>query len=205
MKRWLIAFAVVVAFVAIFFLSRHVLNPTTTTTTSTTTSTPPVTTTTSGSSTTTTTTALATTCRGADFTGAFVQGQGAAGTIYAGVKLTKTTAGSCTLKGWPLLTLQDKDGAVLTITQVNQPSSTSSVQFAEAKANEAPSLVTMNQKSTVQFSFAYSDVTTGTTACVNATTMNVRFTRNDTSIVVTPQFPLQPCNNGTMWVSPFYS
>ena len=95
-------------------------------------------------------------------------------------------------------------GAVLTITQINQPSSTSSVQFQDPRANRSPSRLTLSRGSTMQFSFAYSDVTTGNTACDNATTMNVRFTRNDTSIVVTPQYPLQPCNNGTMWVSPFY-
>ena len=200
MRRWLIALGIVVAFVAILLLSRHVLSPSTTTTTST--STTSVVTTTSPPS--TTTTVQVASCRGADFSGAFDQGQGAAGTIFAGVTLTKTTSGTCTEKGWPLLTLQDKDGAVLAITQVNQPSSTSSVQFQDPRANRAPSPLTMKQGSTMQFSFAYSDVTTGNTACDNATTMNVRLTRNDTSVVVTPQYPLQPCNNGTMWVSPFY-
>ena len=38
------------------------------------------------------------------------EGEGAAGTIYASVTLTKTTAGTCTLKGWPILTLSDRLG-----------------------------------------------------------------------------------------------
>ena len=152
----------------------------------------------------TSTTIATAACRGAQFTGTFDQGQGAAGTIYAGVTLTKTTAGTCAVKGWPLLTLQDKQGAVLVITQVNQPSSSSSVQFPNASANQVPQQVTVNQGASIQFSFAYSDVTTGNTACDNATTLNVRFVANDASIAITPQYPLQPCNNGTMWVSPFY-
>ena len=189
------------AFAVIITLSRHAIGSSATTTTSTiastTTTTSVVTTTTNASSTTTT-------CRGIGFTGTYNEGEGAAGTIYASATLTKTSAGTCTMQGWPLLTLQDKDGAVLALTQVNVPSSAASFSFGVTAADHAPSMLTLHQGSTMTFSLAYSDVTTGNTACDTATTMNVRLSSSDTSIIVTPPYPIEPCNNGEVWVSPFY-
>jgi hypothetical protein len=190
-RRGLISVAIFAAFVVIFTLSRH--------TTTSTTSTSPTTT----ASTATTTTSPDTTCSGADFKGVFNQGQGAAGTIYASVTLTMTTSGSCTVKGYPFLTLQDNKGAVLPLSQVNVGPS-GPVQFQDAAANESPTKLTLHRGSTTNFSLAYSDVPTGNTTCESATTISVQFTVAGTSVPVTPAYPLQPCNGGRVWVSPFY-
>ena len=194
MRRGLISVAIFVAFVAIFTLSRHAVSTTTTSTSSTTTV----------SSSTTTSSTPGTGCNGRDFKGTFNQGQGAAGTIYASVTLTKVSAGSCSEKGWPLLTLQDVHGTTLVANVVDVPSSTQGVQFADPKANRAPTALVLTKGSTTTFSLAYSDVPTGTTACDNAVTLNVQFAASSTSVVVTPAYPLQPCDNGRVWVSPFY-
>lgn len=201
MSRGLKSVAIFIAFAAIYTLSRHVTSSTT-----------PRSTTTSGvvaASTTTTTTTTSntvtgTTCRGVDFQGVFNQGQGAAGTIYASVTLTKATAGQCTINGWPLLTLQDKNGTVLALTQVNQPGAASQVQFPANQANKASTTLVMQKGSVTNFSVAYSDVPTGATACADVVTISVQFRSGGTPTTVTPEYSIAPCDNGRMWVSPFY-
>lgn len=196
MRRGLISVAVFIAFVAIFTLSRHALDSDTTTTTTTK---PPASTSTS-----TTTTVATTTCSGTDFSGVYNEGEGAAGTIYASVTLTKTTSGTCTLNGWPLITMLDRLGGVLRTTPVDVPSSGTGFQFLTAKENARPTTLTLAQNSTATFSLAYSDVQTGSTACESAVTLSVQFTKNGNAVTVTPQYAVQPCNNGQIWLSPFY-
>jgi len=104
-RRGITSAAIFVAFIVIITLSRHVIDQTSSTTTTVTT--PPVTTT-SVAATTTTAASSATTCQGSAFSGLFNEGEGAAGTVYASVTLTKRSAGTCSIKGWPILTLQDK-------------------------------------------------------------------------------------------------
>lgn len=195
MRRVLIMLAIFVAFVAIYALSRHSTAPTTTTTT---------TSAKAAGTTTTTTTLASTSCRASDFSGVYNEGEGAAGTIYASVTLTKSTAGSCTLNGWPLLTLQDRLGGVLKSTLVDVPSSASGFQFDTAQANAAPKTLTLNQGGTTTFALAYSDVQTGTTACESAVTISVQFATGGAAVTVTPQYAVQPCNNGQIWLSPLY-
>jgi hypothetical protein len=165
---------------------------------------PNTTTTTTSSTSTTSTTLAGNTCKASDFSGAFDQGQGAAGTISASITLTKTTTGSCALKGWPMLTLQDRLGGLITTNVVDVPSSGNSFQFPSTKANAAPTTLTLAQNSTTNFSLAYSDVQTGTTACASAVTVSVQFVPRGPTVTVTPPSPVQPCNNGQIWVSPFY-
>lgn len=199
MRRGLIAVGLLIAFVAILLLSRHVTdsnNTTTTTSTSTTT-------TTSASS--TTTTVASDTCLANDFTGIYNEGEGAAGTIYASVTLTKTTGGTCTLKGWPILTLSNRLGAVLPSTALDVPSSGTGFQFLTSQANAAPTTLTIHQGGTATFSLGYSDVQTGTTACESAVTVSVQFVKGGDTIPVTPQYAVQPCDGGQLWLSPFYS
>ncbi len=197
MRRGLIAVAIVVAFVAIFALSRHVIHSSTTTTTTT-----KIVTTTSS---TTSTTLASAACNASDFSGAYNEGEGAAGTIYASVTLTKTTAGTCTLKGWPILTLQDRLGAILKSTGVDEPSSAGGFQFSTPpQANVAPKTLTLSINGTTTFSLAYSDVQSGTTACGSAVTISVQFVAGGAAIPVTPTYAVQPCNNGQIWLSPFY-
>jgi hypothetical protein len=191
-RRGLVAGAILLAFAAFFELSRH--------TTSSTTSTSPTTI----ASSVTTTTSRDTTCTGADFTGAFNQGQGAAGTIFASVTLTKTSSGSCTVKGYPILTLQDNKGAVLALDQVNVDSNGAPVQFQDAKANRPAEKLTLLKGSTAKFSLAYSQVPTGNATCESVVAMSVQFSASGTSVPVIPAYPLQPCNGGRLWISPFY-
>jgi hypothetical protein len=190
--------AIFFAFVAVYTLSRHVIDNSSTTTTSTTT-------TSVATSTSTTTAAPAgTTCAAADFSGVYNEGEGAAGTIYASVTLTKTTPGTCTLKGWPLMTLQDRLGSVLPSTLVDVPTGASGFQFLTAKANAAPTVLTLGQNQSTTYSLAYSDVQSGATACDDAVTLNVQFVAGAAAIDVTPPYAVQPCDNGRIWVSPFY-
>ena len=194
MRRGLVSLAIFAAFVAIFTLSRH-----NTSVISTTTTTAPPTSTSS-----TTTSNPGTECRGSDFKAVFNQGQGAAGTVYASVTLTRTATGSCTVKGFPILTLQDNKGAVLAINQIDLGTAGAPIQFQPAMANQAPTSLTLTQGSSTNFSFAYSDVQTGSTACDNAAAINVQFMSAGSSTSVRPTYPIQPCDNGRIWVSPFY-
>lgn len=199
MRRGLISVAIFIAFAAIFTLSHHDTTATTTTTSTTTTS---VTTTTDAN--TTTTAALTSTCQGNGFSGVYNEGQGAAGTIYASVTLTKTTAGTCVETGWPILTLQDKTGALLPVHLVNVPSSSSAIQFSSAKANESPTHLTLHQGSVTDFSLAYSDVQTANTVCDSAVTVNVQFAPGGSAVPVTAPYAVEPCDNGRIWISPYY-
>ncbi|MFI5035229.1 MAG: DUF4232 domain-containing protein [Acidimicrobiales bacterium] len=196
LSRALKTLGVFFAFAAIFAFSRHSFSTSTTTTTSTTLAAP---------TTTTTSATSATTCQGSDFHGAFNQGQGAAGTIYASVTLTKTAPGSCTIKGWPILTLQDRLGALLRSSTVDLPSASNPIQFLDSRANHPPGLVRLTSGSTTTFSLAYSDVPTGNeTSCPSAQTVSVALTRGGATVAVTPQYPPAPCDHGLIWVSPFY-
>ncbi len=192
MSRTLKVVVVIIVLGAIAVFSRHLINASNTTTTTT-------------STTSTTSTTLAgNTCKASDFSGAFDQGQGAAGTINASITLTKTTTGTCTLKGWPTLTLQDRLGGLITTNVVDVPSSGKSFQFPSTKANAAPTTLTLAQNGTTNFSLAYSDVQTGTTVCASAVTVSVQFVALGPTVTVTAPSPVQPCNNGQIWVSPFY-
>lgn len=201
MRRGLTSIAIFVAFVVILTLSRHVLDSTTTTTTTTG---PATSTTTTVATTTSSSATAATTCQGSAFTGLFNEGEGAAGTVYASVTLTKHTAGTCAIEGFPILTLQDKNGAVLPLTLLDEAGTDNAIQFSAAKANEPPALLTMSNSSVTSFSLAYNDVQTANTVCDDAITVSVQFATGGASIPVTPAYPVQPCDNGKIWVSPFY-
>jgi len=195
-RRGLISVAIFVAFAAIYTLSRHAISPTTTTTT--------LTATTTTVATSTSTIPASAMCQGSAFSGVYNEGEGAAGTIYASVTLTKATPGTCSVKGWPVLTLQDRTGAVLPISLSDIPSSNNAVQFSPAKANDAPTLLVLKPGSVTNFSLAYQDVPTNNTVCDNAVTVNVQFSVGGSAVPLTPPSPVQPCDNGTVWLSPFY-
>ncbi|MEO9180803.1 MAG: DUF4232 domain-containing protein [Acidimicrobiales bacterium] len=196
MRRGLIFLAIFIAFVAIYTLSRHAIGPTTTSTTI------PSTTTTVVSS--TSTIPASAMCQGSGFSGVYNEGEGAAGTIYASITLTKATPGTCSVKGWPILTLQDKTGAILPINLSDIPSGNNAVRFSPAKANDAPTMLVLRQGSAVNFSLAYQDVPTNNTVCDNALTVNVQFSTGGSSVPLTPPSAVQPCDNGKVWISPFY-
>lgn len=192
MSRALKLLAIFAAFVAIVTLSRHSTSPSTTSTSTSSTS--------STSTTSTTLKPAGTTCVASEFNGVFNQGEGAAGTVFASILLTKTTTGACTVDGYPLLTLQDKKGAILKSRILD----TSPVDFPTAQANDPAQLLTLRDGSTMSFSLGYSDVAVGTETCASATTLNVQFTAGGPVITVNPAYPVEPCNSGTVWVSPFY-
>lgn len=190
MNRALKMLGVAVLVVVLVLVGRHIVNSNTPTTTllPSTTSTVP------------TAKPVAVACTGSDFSGVYNQGQGAAGTIFASVTLTKVTPGTCTFKGYPLLTLQNKTGAVITSKQLDS----SPVQFPDALANKAPTQLSLSDGATTTFSLGYSDVPVGTQACASATTLSVQFAAGGPVVTVTPAYPVQPCNDNTIWVSPFY-
>ncbi len=205
MSRALKSLAVVAAIVVIYTVSRHVIHSTTTTTTTTTTAVHSTTTSTS------TTLPVSEACLGQNFSGIYNTGEGAAGTVYATVTLTNTGSTSCTLDGWPILTLQDKLGGVLTSTLVDVPSASNSFQFLAGsasgltdKANDAPTTLTLGKNTTATFALAYSDVPVGAAACENAVSVFVQFAKNGTPVSLTPSEPVQPCGHGEIWLSPFY-
>lgn len=208
MSRALKSLAIFAALIVIYTVSRHVIHSTTTTTTTSTTTAPHSTTTTTSTS---TTLPVSDACQGQNFSGIYNTGEGAAGTVYATVTLTNTGTTSCTLDGWPILTLQDKLGAVLTSTLVDVPSASNSFQFLAGsasgltdKANDAPTSLTVGKSATATFALAYSDVPVGTAACENAVSVFVQFTKNGTPVSLTPSEPVQPCGHGEIWLSPFY-
>ncbi len=200
MRRGLTSLAIFLAFVVIITLSRHVIDSTSTTTTTR----ASVTTTTVSRSTTTTSLHATPICSASDFSGVYNEGEGAAGTIYASVTLTKLSAGTCSVKGWPILTLQDKSGAVLPLALVDQTGTNNAIQFSGTKANGPPTLLTLTNGAVTNFSLAYSSVQTANTVCDNAVTISVQFAAGAASLPVTPAYAVQPCDNGKIWVSPFY-
>jgi len=62
----------------------------------------------------------------------------------------------------------------------------------------------MTNGSVTNFSLAYSSVQTGNTVCDNAVTISVQFATGGSTVPVTPAYPVQPCDNGKIWTSPFY-
>ncbi len=186
------------AFVAVFTLSRHHTSTVTTTTGA------PIATTTTTLTSATTTSVVAARCQGSAFNGVYNEGEGAAGTVYASVTLTKTSSGTCAETGWPILTLQDKTGALLPVNLVNVPSAGNTLAFSAPKANRAPTQVLLHEGSVTNFSLAYSSVETANTVCDNAVTLNIQFADGGSAVPVTAPYAVQPCDNGKIWVSPFY-
>jgi hypothetical protein len=78
------------------------------------------------------------------------------------------------------------------------------IQFSVAKANEPPAVLTMSNGSVTNFSLAYSSVPAANSVCDNAITISVQFATGGSSVPVTPAYPVQPCDSGKIWVSPFY-
>ncbi|MDE3081793.1 MAG: DUF4232 domain-containing protein [Acidobacteriota bacterium] len=193
MSRALKSLGLFFAFVVIFTLSRHAIHSTTTTTT-----------TVAPASTTTSTPSGTPSCSARDFRGVFNPAQGAMGTVYASVTLTKDAGPTCTLKGWPTLTLQDRTGAVLPSTTNDLPTTNSPITFPDTAANHAPRTLTLTNGATANFDLAYSNVPNGAESCPSVVTLSVQLVQNGSVVVITPDYPPQPCNQGTIWVSPFF-
>ncbi len=196
MRRAVISLALFFAFVAVVTLGRIHAHATTTTTSTTTSST---------TTSTTTTIAGPAACSGSDFTGTFNLAQGAAGTISTSATLVKRTTGTCTLDGWPVLGLRSASGAALPEQTVEVPTAGNPANFISSAANQPPKVLTLVQGSSVSFSVAYSDVTSGTeTTCPNAAVVTVAVAVGGPVLPITLEYPIAPCDSGLLRVSPFY-
>ncbi len=202
MSRTLRNLILAVALIAIVVLvGRHskLFHTNTTTSSTAPTSTVPATTSTTSASTTTSSVAQLTTCRGADFTGVNVGSQGAAGTGYDIMTLTKVSAGSCVVDGYPRLSFQDAKGAVETGLSL-----VDSTSFPAAPANAGAVAYTVADGGRVDVQFRYSDVPSGTQACPAVAQVDVQFVPGDTSVPVSFPYPISPCSSAQVGVSAFY-
>jgi hypothetical protein len=112
--------------------------------------------------------------------------------------LTKVTPGSCVVDGYPLVTLQDSHGAVVSTGHM-----TNSTNFP-SPANHGPSAYSLSLGQKVSIQLRYSDVPVGTETCPSIAQANVSFVSGDTSVPVTFAFPISPCVLESVGVSAFY-
>lgn len=204
MNRALRAVLIVVVLVVVVTVGRHVFHKTTTATSTSTTTSPTSTTTTpsntstSAPTTSTTTAASLTTCRGTDFSGANLGSQGAAGTGYDTMTLTRITPGSCVVDSYPIITLESAKGVV-----VSNYATSDATNFPGA-ANGGAKMHTVNAGQKISLQVRYRDEPVGTEACTNIAQVNVQFVAGDTSVPIAFPFPITPCLGEGIAVSPFY-
>ena len=200
LRNLLLALLLVVVGLALGRFYSHHGTPTSPPTTSTSTTsvapTSSVPTTTSPTTSTTRVSSL-TTCRGSQFTGANVGSQGAAGTAYDVMTLTKVAGSPCTVDGYPLLTLSNDKGVVRGI------SVSASTEFSTPPANVSPVAHTIVTGQKVDIQLRYFDVASGSQACANVSRVSVQFVAGDTPVVVPFAFPISPCQ-GAVGFSGFY-
>jgi hypothetical protein len=144
---------------------------------------------------TTTTTSGTSGCATANLTAAIYGSSGAAGTIETTVALKNNLTTSCTLSGYPGLGMTGSNGASLTTTVVRKGN--------YAFTAMAPTTVTLAGGQQAFFNMGYSDVPTGSqTSCPTAANLVITPPNSYTSMTIPAQ--LQPCNNGTITVSPVF-
>jgi hypothetical protein len=126
--------------------------------------------------------------------------QGAAGTIIGTITLSVATSESCTIMGYPTMALFASGGTALPVTMmdgltINDP----------GPATQPATLVTLSPTQKAEFTYQYSDVTTGNeTSCAGSATASV--TTPGAKAASTPiPFTAAPCANGTIHVSPVYA
>ena len=128
------------------------------------------------------------------------QGQGAAGTITGTVTVTNAGSTPCTVNGYPTLALFSGSGAPLTVTLVN--GLTVSIS---APADGAPTAVNLAPSGTAQFAYQFSDVPVGSeTSCPTSEAASVTMP-GATTASANFSLAIDPCDNGTVHVSPVYS
>ena len=181
---------------------RHLHETTTTVTTPSTTTTsttvPASTSTSTSTSTTSSTVASLTTCRGTDFTGQNLGSSGAAGSGVDVISLTKVTAGTCVVDGYPVVALVGSGGVVHGFSYVH------STQFPTAPANEGPARDTVADGSRVDLEILYNDVG-ASGACPSVTGAQVALVAGDTPISVTFAAALTPCTTTPLGVSAMFA
>lgn len=127
------------------------------------------------------------------------QSQGAAGTITGVVTVTNTGPTPCTVDGYPTMALYSGSGAPLTVTMVNGLTVSVTPQ-----SSAPPTSVTIAPSSTAQFAYQFSDVPVG--AQTSCPTSEQATTTMPGAAASSAYFALaiDPCNNGTIRVSPVY-
>ncbi len=116
--------------------------------------------------------------------------------------MTVTNAGStpCTVNGYPKLALFSGSGAPLTVTLVNGLTVTIS-----PPADGAPTAVNLAPSGTAQFAYQFSDVPVGSeTSCPTSEAASVTMP-GATTASANFALAIDPCDNGTVHVSPVYS
>jgi hypothetical protein len=115
------------------------------------------------------------------------------------VTVTNTSTTPCTVDGYPAMALYSGSSAPLTVTMVHGLTVNVSPQ-----AGAPPSPVTIAPSSTAQFAYQFSDVPVGAeTSCPTseqATTTMPGATASSAFFALA----IDPCNNGTIRVSPVY-
>ena len=190
MSRGLKSLAIFFAVVVIFSLSHHTLGPIGTTTT---TSLPE-----------TTTTTYTSTCVPGDLKAVDMGGQGAAGTVYGQIGITKNSGASCVLYGYALVTYQDGYGTVLPIHISHSPVDHLAF-FADSSANKLPTMVRMSIGSVAKIDYSYSDVSTSSSGCVTVTQVSLQLRMGATTIPVKLRTTgtFAPCGGKTL-ISPYF-
>jgi hypothetical protein len=126
--------------------------------------------------------------------------QGAAGTIVGTITLAEVGSGTCTMLGYPGLTRFDSSGGSVPTTVVHGLTVNLS-----GPPSQPPALVTLTATQEAEFTFQYSDVTTGTeTSCATSTTISVT-PPGATAASAPVALMATACNNGTFDVSPVYA
>ena len=170
--------------------------------TTTTTTSPPATSSTSAPTTssvpTTTSVVPLARCVGGSLTGAVASSQGAAGTIEVTFSVTNVGAAPCLLFGYPSIQLLAASGAPITTTTIDDHTG-----FSVAAASRAPRRQRLTPRGTATFLLQYSQIPVGTEqVCPTSATVDV-YPPGSRSAVAIPA-ALQPCDAGTVHVSPFY-
>ena len=109
--------------------------------------------------------AAVTACQAAAIAASQGQSDSAAGHIVYAIVLTNTGPQSCTLDGYPTVTLADTGGTLPT-TQTNGNDGVASV-------STTPAVVTIAAGDAASFVLQYVDVTTGTQSCPTATQLQI--------------------------------
>lgn len=149
-------------------------------------------------STTTTTAAASTACN--QISGTASQMMGAAGTITGLITLTNTGSATCVMNGYPVVALFSGSGAPLVVTMVDGLS----VNLSPS-ANGPPTTVSVAPGGHAQFAYQYSDVPVGSETSCSSSEVAEATAPGGHAASPTFQLAADPCNNGTIRVSPVYA
>jgi hypothetical protein len=120
---------------------------------------------------------------------------GAAGTLFATIGLTNTSATACHLEGSPTVEMLDPSGTALAVQE--QPG------LPQGPSLEA-STVVLQQDQEASFVVAFSDVNVGALPCLQVGSLRITPEGSSDALEV-PLVPGGEVCDGTVWVAPFVS